>query len=181
MAAAQELPLARSQYGFHRTKCPCAYCAAPCQHIPGSLDVADLARLCPPNQDLFTWAEQHLRAVTEKPFPTLVPARQFNGHCHWFFVGKCLVHKNAPYSCAFFDSHMTDEEVSRRSTATIQARREDAARNGLYYRVWLHLCRKGLVSRSGDRLALAQEVSRIQRNAERSARRMEITVSEPEA
>ena len=105
MASAQELPLVRTQYGFHRTSCPCAFCAAPCKHIPGSLDVADLARLCPPDQDLFTWAEHHLRAVTEKPFPTLVPARQPNGHCHWLFDGKCLVHEHAPYSCAFFDAH----------------------------------------------------------------------------
>ena len=53
------------------------------------------------------------------------------------------------------------------SAATIAARGRTPHKAGLYYRVWLHLCRRGLVCRSGDRHALAREVSRIQRNAER--------------
>jgi hypothetical protein len=133
--------------------------------VPGSLDVADLDRLCPPGRDLLAWAEEHLRAVTDKPFPTLVPARQANGHCHWFFEGKCAVHA-APYSCAFFDAHMTEDEADRRSAATIRARQEDAERDGLYYRVWLHLCRKGLTSPSSDRAALAEEVRALRRAAD---------------
>lgn len=141
--------------------------------MPGSLDVADLTRLCPTGVDVFVWAEQHLRAVIDKPFPTLVPARQANGHCHWLFDGRCAVHEQAPYSCAFFDSHMTEEEVDRRSAATIRARQEDSAGDGLYYRVWQHLRRKGLTAPSGDRDALAEDVSRIRRNAERSRRRLE--------
>jgi hypothetical protein len=168
---ARELPVVREQFGFHRTKCGCPFCQAPCRHIPGSLDVADLVRLCPPDTDVFVWAEQHLRALDDKGYPTLVPARQANGHCHWFFDGKCAVHEAAPYSCAFFDAHMTDTEIECRSAATIQARRADAAQNGLYYRIFLHLCRKGLVSPSGDRQALAAEVSAIRRNAERNRRR----------
>ncbi len=106
--------VAREQHGFRRTVCGCEFCKAPCRHVPGSLDVSDLGRLCPPNEDVFTWAAQHLRAVVDKPFPTLVPARQTNGHCHWLFDGRCAVHGSAPYSCAFFDSHMTDAEVERR-------------------------------------------------------------------
>lgn len=158
----------REQYGFRRTSCACVWCAAPCRHIPGSLDVTDLPRLCPAGQDVFAWAEEHLRALTNKPYPTLVPARQANGHCHWFFEGKCAVHEHAPYGCAFFDVHMTAEEADRRAAATIQARREDAARQGLYYRVWLHLCRKELIGRPGDRIGLAQEIRQIQRNRARS-------------
>lgn len=161
----------REQFGFLRTRCACELCKAPCRHIPGSLDIFDLPRLCPPGQDVFTWAEQHLRALTDKPFPTLVPARQANGHCHWYFDGGCAVHDNAPYSCAFFDSHQTEDEVQRRSAATIQARKQDATENGLYYRVWLHLCRKGLTAPSGDRAGLAEEVAKIQRNAARNRRR----------
>ena len=103
-----ELPLAREEYGFRRTVCGCECCRAPCRHVPGSLDVTDLVRLCPPPLDLFVWAEQHLRAVVDKPYPTLVPARGPGGHCHWLFEGQCVVHENAPYSCAFFDTHMTD-------------------------------------------------------------------------
>jgi hypothetical protein len=119
---------------------------------------------------MFAWAELHLRAVTDKPFPTLVPARGFDGHCHWHFDGRCAVHADAPYGCAFFDAHMTLEEIDRRSAATLRARRADAAADGPYYRVWLHLCRKGLVSASGDRAALAEEVKRIRGRAERRRR-----------
>lgn len=129
--------------------------------MPGSLDVADLARLCPAETDVFAWAEEHLRAIVDKPFPTLVPARQANGHCHWLYEGRCLVHEKAPYSCAFFDAHMTEAEIERRSAATIAARQADAAANGPYFRVWSYLARRGLVVKSGDRAALAEEVRRI--------------------
>ncbi len=162
----------REHHGFRRTVCACALCAAPCQHIPGSLDTSDLTRLCPEGRDVLEWAEEHLRAVTDKPFPTLVPARGINGHCHWHFDGKCAVHENAPYGCAFFDAHMGEEEVQKRSAATIAARRDDAAAGGLYYRVWLHLCRKGLTSPSGDREALIEEVLRNRREADRRLRRL---------
>lgn len=164
------LPLVGEHYGFRRSVCGCDFCTAPCRHMPGSLDVSDLARLCPPGQDVFFWSEQHLRAVIDKPFPTLVPARQANGHCHWLFEGRCAVHHQAPYSCAFFDAHMTEAEAKQRSAATIQARQQDAATGGLYYRVWLHLFRKGLTSHSGDRAALADEVRRIRQRTERLRR-----------
>jgi hypothetical protein len=157
----RELPLAREQYGFQRTSCGCAFCQAPCRHMPGSLDVADLTRLCPPTENIFSWAEHHLRALTDKSYPTLVPARQENGRCHWLLDGGCVVHDKAPYSCAFFDMHMTSDEIDRRSAATIQARQEDAVRNGLYRQVWIHLCRQGLMGIPGDRAALAEELQKI--------------------
>jgi hypothetical protein len=153
----------RDQYGFQRTTCGCAFCTAACHHVPGSLDVTDLVRLCPPQQDLVAWAEEHLRALTDKPFPTLVPLRQLNGHCHWLFGGRCVVHDHAPYGCAFFDAHLSEAEVERRSAATIQARRQDAARQGPYYRLWRHLCARGLVAPSGDRVALAEEIRQLRR------------------
>lgn len=164
-------PAAREQHGFQRTVCGCEYCRAPCRHMPGSLDVADLESLCPAGQDVFAWAEQHLRALVNKPYPTLVPARQANGHCHWLYEGRCVVHDRSPYGCAFFDRHMSEAEAQRRADATIQARQADAARNGLYHRVWLHLRRKGLVSRPGDRDGLAQETLQIHRYVERQATR----------
>lgn len=153
----------RELYGFQRTVCACKFCRAPCRHIPGSLDVADLSHLCPAGQDVFTWAEQHLRALIDKPVPTLVPARRANGHCHWLFEKQCAVHAQAPFGCAFFDMHQTDEEVEKRRTATMAARREDAANQGLYYRVWLHLCRQGLTAPAGDRAGLRQEMQKLWR------------------
>jgi hypothetical protein len=162
---------AREQHGFQRTTCGCEFCRAPCRHIPGSLDVADLARLCPSDADLFSWAEEHLRAITDKSYPTLVPARQASGECHWLIGGGCGVHANAPYGCAFFDTHMSAEEADRRAAATIAARREDESQQGPYYRVWRHLIDRGLTCPSGDRAGLGQEYRRLRRTLERHRRR----------
>jgi hypothetical protein len=166
-----ELPSVGEMHGFQRTRCGCELCQAYCRHMPGTLDPADLPRLCPPGQDVFTWAEHHLRALTDQPDPALVPSRRAEGPCHWYFDGKCAVHDSAPYSCAFFDAHMPPSEVDRRVAATLQAIREDATADGLYRRVWLHLCRKGLTGRRGDRAALAAEIDQIRRRAEGSRRR----------
>ena len=163
----RELPLLREQFGFRRTVCGCDLCRAPCRHMPGSLDIGDLPRLCPAGQNVLVWAEEHLRALTDKPFPTLVPARQTNGHCHWLYEGKCAVHEVSPYGCAFFDSHMDGAEVKHRSAATVEARRADQLNNGLYYQVWRHLCVRGLTAMSGDRASLAEELRKIRCAAER--------------
>jgi hypothetical protein len=168
-----ELPAVRQEHGFRRTECACPLCAAPCRHIPGGLDPADLARLCPPGQDVFAWAEQHLRALTDRPYPTLVPARGPDGSCHWLFQGRCAVHANAPYGCAFFDTHMSPDEVERRYAATVAARQEDAAAGGLYHRVWQHLCRRGLVGRRGNGADLARDLHQFIRGARRNRRRMQ--------
>ncbi len=151
----------RQSHGFRRTVCGCMLCQAPCRHVPGSLDVSDLTEMCPVGQDLFTWAEEHLRAVVDKGYPTLVPARGLNGACHWLFEGQCAVHATAPYSCAFFDAHMTEEEIERRSRATVEARKQDAAANGIYFQVWTWLARKKLIVPSGDRAALAAEMGHL--------------------
>lgn len=166
-----ELPLIRETFGFRRTECACERCRIYCHHLPGTLDSSDLPNLCPGDQDVFAWAEEHLRALVDQPYPTLVPARNSQGHCHWHFDGKCAVHDRAPYSCAFFDAHMSDTEVERRAAATIQACRDDAAANGLYYRVWLHLRRQGLIGQRGDRAALRAEARRLDRQAQRARRR----------
>jgi hypothetical protein len=155
----------REAFGFRRTACACACCQVFCRHLPGALDPSDLPRLCPPGRDLFAWAEEHLRAQTDKSYPSLVPARRPSGACHWYFEGRCAVHDRAPYCCAFFDSHMPSAEVERRVAATVRAIREDAAADGLYHRVWLHLRRKGLVATAGDRTRLIREVQRAWRRA----------------
>jgi hypothetical protein len=168
MQARSESSPDREVHGFRRTVCGCAICCAPCRHVPGGLDPSDLARLCPAGQDVFAWAEQHLRAIVDRPYPTLVPARHPDGHCHWLFEGRCAVHDHAPYGCAFFDSHMSPDEVDRRYAATIRARRDDASTEGLYYRVWMHLRLQGLLARPGDRSALVVERAALHRRLERS-------------
>src|SRR5438874_6570965 len=54
--AVRELPMVREEFGFRRTECACAFCKAPCRHLPGALDPSDLPRLCPPGKDVFAWA-----------------------------------------------------------------------------------------------------------------------------
>ena len=161
----KELTLLREEFGFPRTACGCPFCQVYCRHLPGALDPSDLARLCPPQQELFAWAEQHLRALVDKPYPTLVPARRPSGACHWYFAGRCAVHPQAPYGCAFFDSHMPRAEVDRRVSATVQAIRQDAVAGGLYFQVWRHLRDKGLIAPPPDRSALVRELAKIRRRS----------------
>jgi predicted DsbA family dithiol-disulfide isomerase len=156
------------RYGFPRTRCGCDFCSAYCRHIPGRLGVFDPARLCPQGQDVFAWAEQHLQAVIDRPFPKLVPVKQANGHCHWYIDGKCTVHENAPYGCAYFDAHMSSEEVKKRSKAADQASLDDAKADGLHYRIWRHLRDRGLTRSSGDRAPLEVELLRIRLSMQQS-------------
>lgn len=158
----------REQYGFQRTRCDCDFCKVYCRHVPGRLDISDLARLCPEGVDVFAWSESHLRAVTDSPHPKLVPARQDNGHCHWYINGHCSVHQSAPFGCAFFDAHMTPIEVQTRSKIANRASEQDALANGLYSRVWRHLAEKGLTRPSGARAPLDEEMRRIQLSMEQN-------------
>lgn len=153
----------REQFGFTRTSCACALCNVYCRHLPGALDPSDLEHLCPPGHDLLAWAELHLRARLGKPYPMLVPARGESGACHWHYGGQCVVHEHAPYSCAFFDAHMSNAEAARRSAATVAAIRADEVADGPYARVWRHLQRRGLVSQEPDRSALYRELHQIRR------------------
>ncbi len=161
----------REEFGFGRTVCGCSFCQVHCRHLPGTLVPSDLPRLCPQGQDVFAWAEAHLRALTDKPYPALVPARGVLGHCHWLFEGRCAVHGAAPFGCAFFDTHMADDEVRRRAEAMAGAIRDDSAAGGLYRRVWDHLCRRGLTAPSGDRDAVMAEIADVRRRARGRLRR----------
>jgi predicted DsbA family dithiol-disulfide isomerase len=147
--------------GPGRTGCGCDFCRAYCVHTPGRLGADDLLRLCPEGRDVFAWAEEHLRAVTDTDYPKLVPVRRAGGPCHWYRDGRCEVHVVAPFGCAEFDAHMPPAEVQRRSRAATAAIRSDAARDGLHCRVWHHLLDRGLTSPSGDRAGLEEELGLI--------------------
>lgn len=147
--------------GLERTRCACGLCQAFCRYVPGRLAPADLDAGPPPGQDLFAWAEEHLRAVLDAGEPRLVPARNLRGHCHWFLDGLCLVHDRAPFGCAYFDAHMEPDEVDRRSRLASRAIRDDAAADGPYTRIWTYLRDRGLTATPGDRSGLAAEVRRL--------------------
>jgi hypothetical protein len=156
----QSLPVIdpdRTEFGFLRTACACAECAAHCLHLPGYFIPADLDRvghrLAPP-EDLSTWARQHLLAspgalvrqgATVSRIPTLVPGRRADGACTFLTAeNRCAIHAVAPFGCAFFDAHQSGAEADRRSRRGLQAVL-DAWTNGAdYARVWLALDAAGL-------------------------------------
>jgi len=101
--------------------------------------------------------------------PSLVPAKEEGGHCHWFRDGRCLVHANSPFGCAFLDQHLSDREALRRNNEGRLARAEAFRSSSLYARVWHHLREKGLTYLSGpaDRAAAMAAIRRLDRQAER--------------
>lgn len=161
-AAAIPLPVvdpSRVAFGFARTSCACPDCTVSCRFIPGMLVPADLERLAPGGDDAaaFAWADAHLLASpggvvrVRNPggepahyfvrIPTLVPARAADGRaCHWLDGdGRCQVHDDSPFGCAFLDSHMLHGEADERAMAAIKAVATDHNAAGLYHRVWKHL------------------------------------------
>jgi hypothetical protein len=114
----------RTEFGFQRTKCACELCSFYCRIMPGCLVPSDLQRLCPPETDLKAWAREHLRASqgfrvvdlttgTVLQIPSLVPAKNANGHCHWLQPdGRCGVHEDSPYGCP---ASAKTQSVDRRS------------------------------------------------------------------
>jgi|SRR5579884_3152538 len=153
-----DLPLARQEFGFTRTTCGCKKCQVWCKWQPGFLVPSDLERLIPHGEDPFLWAEEHLRASPglridfgelTVSVPSLVPAKQENGHCHWFQDGQCLVHANSPYGCAFLDQHLSNKEGALRCHPARLARAEAFKDGSLYAQIWQHLEKKGLTYDTG--------------------------------
>jgi hypothetical protein len=149
----------RVEFGFPRTRCPCAACAAPCSFIPGYLVPDDLPRLAAhhgPGADPLAWAAEHLlaspgalvaRAGRAFRIPTLVPARGPGGACAFLADGgACAVHEAAPFGCAFFDSHMTAAQADRRSLAGLRAVARAWSDGGLYAEAWRGLAEAGRVA-----------------------------------
>lgn len=163
----------RIELGFARTTCDCKKCSVFCEHMPGFLIPSDLERLIPDGEDPLVWAEEHLRASfgslvrsggVLKWTPSLVPAKGDSGSCHWLKEGRCTVHENSPFGCAFLDQHMTDREAEKRSQAARDARWDDFVADGLYSQIWNHLCEKGLTYRTGneDRAKVRQALGESQ-------------------
>jgi hypothetical protein len=165
------LPVVRTEGGCKRSVCACEVCSCYCKVMPGYLVPSDLERLIPPGVDPLQWARQHLRAsqgakaVDPKTgevlfiIPSLVPAKQALGHCHWLQPdGKCGVHADSPFGCAFFDQHMTDEEAERRKQYARMVRAAAFEDDSLYATIWHTLKAEGLVG--GGEYAQAQAYRR---------------------
>ncbi len=174
------LPLVRTEFGFQRTTCDCELCSFWCRIMPGYLVPSDLERLCPPGADLMRWAREHLRASrgfllvnrmtgAKMQIPSLVPAKQANGHCHWLQAdGRCGVHENSPFGCAFLDQHMKDRDADRRNDAGRLARLDDFDANGLYSQVWRMLKEADLTG-GGEHAEAMAELRRIEKKMARRA------------
>ena len=177
----------RQEFSFNRTSCACPDCSVSCRFVPGYLVPDDLLRLYIAVNDgwpvfdarrsMLEWAERHLRAspgalvaredertnrMTYFRIPTLVPATQDGlPACHWLAKdGKCQVHDNAPFGCAFMDAHMGEAEGTNRSAAGLRAIAEDFRTNGMYASVWIHLHARGLIAASPEekRAAMQKEI-----------------------
>jgi len=118
------------------------------------LSVLDLARYRAQQGDGFElWALAHLAASPGAramrrgqiiQIRTIVPRRLEDSRCHWFTQdGRCEVHVNAPFGCAFFDCTMTKEEGDQRSNPAHAAILEDWLAEGPYSQTWQMLHEAG--------------------------------------
>ncbi len=104
----------RIKFGFKQSSCSCRDCVSNCKNLPGYLMPEDLTALCEASGlSMREFSEKHLLASPGAKVgnadgrvwrvPTIVPARQENGWCHWLNVEhRCDVYENSPYGCAFF-------------------------------------------------------------------------------
>lgn len=174
----------RKEFRLLRTTCGCPKCQLWCEHQPGYLVPSDLDRLIPADQNAFDWAEEHLRAslgfrTIVGPMilciPSLVPAKQTNGHCHWYSEGHCKVHDVAPYGCAFLDQHLTKQSAEKRNEAARESRGEAFENQELYAALWQHLWDQGLcyTTTDEDRQAVFAEFHKLDQAQQRKQIRQE--------
>lgn len=165
----------RIEFGVNRTSCGCQLCRVYCRFMPGYLIPADLERLIPADVVAEDWAKAHLLASegalvanshTGRSWrvPTLVPATLPESMaCHWYESGRCTVHENAPFGCAFFSHHSKSSEFDL-SANGLRAIMDDVAADGLYYRLWKFLNTHHFNASSAEyrRKKLAKGLQRIE-------------------
>jgi hypothetical protein len=82
---------------------------------------------------------------------TIVPARN-NGWCRFFDGNLCTIHPVAPFGCAYFDTHQTQDLSSAISAKglTIIARMWAEEPRSLYCEAWNDLHERGLMAPSPE-------------------------------
>lgn len=144
---------------YRRIRWQCGECARYCLYLPGALIPADLdaisARLG--YDDLVHFAVENLVASPgaivsangeQFRIPTLTPARTPDGACKFLRNGRCAIHAQAPFSCAYFDCSQDRREADARSMRGLQAIAREWSTGGLYARLWELLHSLGLVAPS---------------------------------
>ena len=141
----------RTEFKFQRTCCACRACVRACETMPGNLIPADIERIhaaVAPEATLEDFAREYLRASPGATvlgggklfqIPTIVPAQQDNGHCVFLKDGQCTIHAVAPYGCAFFSMHDSQEEGDLKSRFGLASILADREAGGNYYPLWQRL------------------------------------------
>lgn len=148
----------RRELNFDSTSCSCRECTLCCQHVPGMLGPNDLQRIATflgYGDDLVKFARENLLASPGATvrlasgelmrIPTLVPARQANGHCKFLKDSRCAIYPVSPFGCAYFDTHQNARVGNTRSVAIhreIYAAQLDPESD--YARLWMMLYDLGL-------------------------------------
>ena len=163
----------------YRTCCDCRACTILCEWLPGYLIPDDLQLLDDyfreraeavdvaawTEDSLVEWAMEHLLASPGAAIiyngvpmrvPTLVPARQEDGHTCIFLEesqlrsgGKaCTIHSVAPFGCAFFDAHQDADYGLQLSSEGLMQVIKAWQETSLYAKIWTLLHRAGKVAPS---------------------------------
>lgn len=76
--------------------------------------------------------------------PTIVPAQKADGSCVFLNEhDRCTIHDIAPFGCAYFDTHMTNEQADDLSSCGLHTILADFRENGLYRAVYETLASSG--------------------------------------
>src|SRR5262249_59688234 len=72
-----------------------------------------------------------------RTIPTLVPARKPDGSCRFLKNGRCEIHAEAPYGCAYVSTEQSREESDAISARGLQEIAKAGRRGDLYARLCL--------------------------------------------
>lgn len=127
---------------FERTRCACTDCSKFCRSQPGHLIPRDLERIADAQgfaSPLFLkpllWASPgavvgDARTGKSWRIGTITPRLRKSGRCVFLRDdGMCVIHEVAPFGCAYFDEHMSDDQHQSRSLFGLQLISGDWAYN----------------------------------------------------
>jgi hypothetical protein len=72
-----------------------------------------------------------------------VPARKPDGSCRFLKNGRCEIHAEAPYGCAYVSTEQTKEESDAISARGLQEIAKAWRSGALYAQLWLMLYQSG--------------------------------------
>lgn len=144
----------RSEFNFKRTECACDECVRNCEFISGYLVPSDLQRIADHlgESDLVSFALEHLFASPGATIclsgeihqiPTIVPARNRDGVCHFLKNGRCTIHAVSPFACRYFDHSQSKEEADAISLRGLMEIAKAWQRGDIYARLWMLLRETG--------------------------------------